>query len=150
MPVEKSCASDGLLKSHFQMTRPMSQEEIGRDYFSAVERMLRGAEIEMDRAPCGRERIVCHPDSLNAIIELLPRLEAGDGDGTNDFRRYAAAIDFVPDPMVPKHPTRWEFPADPFIEYEKRDERWCRYFGIGAEIEDRTKLAFYRVAVGGR
>lgn len=25
----------------------------------------------------------------------------------------------------------WVFPDEPFVQYEKSDESWCRYFGIG-------------------
>ena len=28
----------------------------------------------------------------------------------------------------------WEFPKDRFVEYEPKDERWCRLLGIGREV----------------
>ena len=29
----------------------------------------------------------------------------------------------------------WQFPDEPFVEYEPSDERWCRFFGVGQEVE---------------
>lgn len=29
----------------------------------------------------------------------------------------------------------WQFPKERFVEYEPSDETWCRYFGIGKEVE---------------
>lgn len=28
---------------------------------------------------------------------------------------------------------RWVFPTERFVIYEPKDERWCRFFGIGEE-----------------
>ena len=30
---------------------------------------------------------------------------------------------------------RWYFPKNDLVQYEQSDESWCRYFGIGKEIE---------------
>lgn len=30
---------------------------------------------------------------------------------------------------------RWKFPDEPFVSYDKSDEEWCRYFGIGHEVD---------------
>lgn len=30
--------------------------------------------------------------------------------------------------------TRWEFPKERFVEYEPKDESWCRKLGIGREV----------------
>jgi hypothetical protein len=30
---------------------------------------------------------------------------------------------------------RWKFPTERFVTYEDSDEEWCRYFGIGHEVE---------------
>ncbi len=29
----------------------------------------------------------------------------------------------------------WRFPQERFVTYEESDEAWCRYFGIGKEID---------------
>lgn len=31
---------------------------------------------------------------------------------------------------------RWVFPDDPFVVYEPKDEKWCRFFGIGHEVRE--------------
>lgn len=33
----------------------------------------------------------------------------------------------------------WGFPVERFTKYEKSDEPWCRYFGIGKEAEIDVK-----------
>lgn len=30
---------------------------------------------------------------------------------------------------------RWQFPSSRFVTYEPQDEQWCRFFGIGEEVE---------------
>lgn len=30
---------------------------------------------------------------------------------------------------------RWQFPQHRFVEYEPSDEAWCRYCGIGKEVD---------------
>lgn len=34
----------------------------------------------------------------------------------------------------------WRFPQDRFIAYGPEDERTCRYFGIGEEVEEERSL----------
>lgn len=29
----------------------------------------------------------------------------------------------------------WQFPTERFVRYESSDESWCRFFGIGKEVE---------------
>lgn len=31
---------------------------------------------------------------------------------------------------------RWRFPEERFVSYEPSDEPWCRYLGIGEEVEE--------------
>lgn len=33
----------------------------------------------------------------------------------------------------------WGFPVERFTRYEKSDEPWCRYFGIGKEADVNVK-----------
>lgn len=39
---------------------------------------------------------------------------------------------------------RAKFPEDRFVKYEAKDEEWCRYFGIGREVEVSTTLSMPR------
>lgn len=45
-------------------------------------------------------------------------------------------------PLMTSYQTEkvWQFPNDPFVSYESKDESWCRYFGIGQETEQPAKL----------
>lgn len=40
--------------------------------------------------------------------------------------------------------TMYQFPQDPFITYELKDESWCRYFGIGKDVEVRQVIEMER------
>lgn len=51
-------------------------------------------------------------------------------------------VPIVYDSAIPKYALRWQFPNERFIEYEKSDERWCRYFRIGRDVETNVPL-FY-------
>lgn len=81
--------------------------------------------------------IVCHPDN----IEVLRRRLAANG------RDMANGIPVIENPLLPKHPRKWVFPEDQFVEYDASDERWCRYFGFGHEVEDTSSLVFFKVNV---
>jgi len=35
---------------------------------------------------------------------------------------------------------RWKFPEGQFITYEESDESWCRFFGIGEEVEETVTV----------
>lgn len=37
---------------------------------------------------------------------------------------------------------QWEFPQQRFVSYETTDESWCRFFGIGKEIEVVETVTF--------
>ena len=41
-----------------------------------------------------------------------------------------------PNEYLPETVKVWKFPDDPLVTYEKSDEVWCRYFGIGREVEE--------------
>ena len=32
--------------------------------------------------------------------------------------------------------TKWQFPSDPFVDYEKSDEKWAKPVGYGCEVDD--------------
>ena len=35
---------------------------------------------------------------------------------------------------------RWVFPASRFVEYGRTDEEWCRFFGVGHEVETEESI----------
>lgn len=66
----------------------------------------------------------CWRDEFNTFLE--PHL------GLIDFR--GCEIRFSP--FVPMYARRWKFPGDPHFIYEPSDEDWCRFFGIGREVDN--------------
>lgn len=44
---------------------------------------------------------------------------------------------------------RWQFPQDPFVEYEKSDERWARPIGFGREVTEQVSVRFPNVVITG-
>ena len=42
---------------------------------------------------------------------------------------------------------RWVFPKDQFVEYEQKDEVWCRPLGIGSEHEFTETLTIHSARV---
>jgi hypothetical protein len=40
-------------------------------------------------------------------------------------------IKIISEPLA--YSTKWVFPKERFVEYEPKDESWCRYFGFGRE-----------------
>lgn len=48
-------------------------------------------------------------------------------------------------PHVPLHGQKWEFPSDPFVDYEEGDEAWARPIGYGRLVEDRDNFVVYRM-----
>lgn len=36
--------------------------------------------------------------------------------------------------------TIYKFPKERFVQYEPKDEEWCRYFGIGKEVQVRQVI----------
>ncbi len=44
--------------------------------------------------------------------------------------------------QLSKNTRRWEFPNDRFVEYEKKDEDWCRLLGIGREVGHEETLSW--------
>lgn len=59
-----------------------------------------------------------------------------------------AGMPIYTSPHVPKHPERWVFPEERFVEYEESDEDWCRYFGFGHSEEDTSKTVVFAVDFG--
>lgn len=41
----------------------------------------------------------------------------------------------------------WQFPSDRFTKFDESDEEWCRYFGIGKEIEITETVTMPRAYV---
>jgi hypothetical protein len=71
-----------------------------------------------------------------------------------DFQVGANRIVITNSPLVKPTIKEWLFPRDKFITYEKKDESWWRYFGLGKEgsrsivgdivgMETRENKGFY-------
>ncbi len=85
--------------------------------------------------------IWCHPANADHLRqrfrehfwpECPPTLFSGHG------------VDIHTSPHLPRWHKRWEFPATPFVEYEKSDERWAVPLGFGRWVDDTSRPAFFR------
>lgn len=78
------------------------------------------------------EKYLFHPDVLAKASQDFP-----------------LGIDVISSPHMPKHPRKkvWQFPRDPFVEYEASDEEWARPCGFGTEVEvdDTEKFVCYAI-----
>lgn len=83
--------------------------------------------------------LVMHPDNAEILKakfgvnhpELPPILNL-----TPNIQFYGFDIYF--DDKLPKYAKKWEFPASPFVEYDKVDEAWARPLGYGREVDDKN------------
>lgn len=53
-----------------------------------------------------------------------------------------AGMEVVANPYVPEFKTKWEYPKHRFVEYEKSDEPWLRYFGFMREIQTTEPVIY--------
>lgn len=65
-------------------------------------------------------------NSLSCMIDC-------SGNGMHYIDKCEIIVD---DTLKPTEFVGWQFPQRAFITYEKTDEDWCRYFGIGKELND--------------
>ncbi len=90
--------------------------------------------------------IVAHPNSIAVLARQL-RIAVGN-EHCNDAELAAIAgfARLQADEFIREFArVWWVFPVEPFVEYEPKDEVWCRFFGIGHEDGDRL---FYEVNEG--
>jgi hypothetical protein len=59
-------------------------------------------------------------------------IDAGH-NGINMIEDYEVVVDYG---LTPTEFVGWEFPKERFVTYEKTDEDWCRYCGIGKELNE--------------
>ena len=81
-----------------------------------------------------------HPRTLFLLRERLLVQEAGAST-----RGMTYALDGMPiiaSTSIPEFVMRWQFPDDHFVDYEESDEKWCRYFGIGHDVETNERALF--------
>jgi hypothetical protein len=85
--------------------------------------------------------ILCHPDNLELLKNTI------DGYGTKTFGDFHSpfGIDIHTDKNLPKFQTRWQFPKMDFVEFEPKDEEWCRPIKWGKEIVTDIPL-FYKIS----
>lgn len=58
----------------------------------------------------------------------------------------AYGIPVFSSPFVPLHPKKWQFPSDPFTEYEASDEAWARPVRYGREVDDKSRMIVYAMS----
>jgi hypothetical protein len=88
----------------------------------------------------GRDVLYAHPDAIKKLVERF-RMEGG-------FESFEESFGIAVRENENLSPTKrvWVFPDDPYFKYEKSDEPWCRYFGIGHEEERLNYFLVSRAA----
>lgn len=86
--------------------------------------------------------LLTHPLNLDDLRTLIQRAEqrAHAGHSTNPTDHLfssLAGLQIRTDDRLPRWLRVWRMPVERFWEYETSDELWCRYFGIGHEVETR-------------
>lgn len=76
--------------------------------------------------------VLCHPDSFERLQKAITR--QAPPPAVAELLRVHGTIEVRASDRVPEFATRWEFPQERYWRYEKSDEPWCRYFGIGREV----------------
>ena len=83
--------------------------------------------------------IAMHPQTFHDLTyKIMERenwmLGAPQRGGMRDMM---LGIEIRRDPCLNCYiPAKWKFPKERFVTYQKSDESWCRYFGIGKEIPE--------------
>lgn len=86
--------------------------------------------------------VYCHPDN----VDLLRRFFAASAAKLGLPQPGIPGEELIGNAFVPRTGRRWEFPATPFVEYEKRDEAWAIPLGFGRWVDDGLPV-FYRMRV---
>jgi hypothetical protein len=83
-----------------------------------------------------------HPDVLAAVTK-----DVAADEPPSIFGGIAPlfGVPVYSSPLMPKHPKKWQFPRDPFVDYEESDEAWARPINYGKEVDDTTKLVGYAI-----
>ena len=79
-----------------------------------------------------------HPATLGALHE---RTEHAGYSTTGECRSFAG-LPIITSTAIREFCTEWQFPDEPFVEYEPHDEEWCRFFGFGADVETNERAVF--------
>lgn len=83
-------------------------------------------------------RVLMHPRTLEALRLTHPDVEGSRLNGGYSL----AGVPITVSDLAPEFVERWEFPQEPFIEYESSDEPWARYFGFGRQVVTEERAVF--------
>jgi hypothetical protein len=76
--------------------------------------------------------VYCHPDTAREVREALGWLPS-KSPGAERLPIYG--VEIRESPHCPRFARRWEFPADPFVEYSEADEAWAKPVGFGRYVD---------------
>jgi hypothetical protein len=74
-------------------------------------------------------------------IKVSPSIRI-DRPDPEDFSMFSACLDAPCSHvrLVGPAKTVYKFPKERFVQYEPQDEEWCRYFGIGQDVQVRRVI----------
>lgn len=75
--------------------------------------------------------ILCHPDNFQLVQRAC-----GVSYGDKPF----GGVRIITNKHLPKFRSEYKPPRSRFIEYEKSDEPWLKYFGFGGVVETLEPL----------
>ncbi len=89
------------------------------------------------------EDIFCHPIAADRLKDEFPLPPEDPSVPLPIYRTFGVPV--YTNPLLPAYGKKWEFPRDPFVDYEVKDESWARPIGYGKEVEDPDNPVFFQV-----
>lgn len=89
------------------------------------------------------ESILCHPIAADCLKTEFPLAPEDPSIPILPYRTFGTQV--YTNPLLPAFGKKWEFPSDPFVDYEAKDEEWARPIGYGKEVDDSDNPVFFSV-----
>lgn len=135
--------SNSTQKLDLGLLQKLHREIHAEPVFRELDRMIQNAYAFMRP---GRDVLIGHPDAIRILARFAGlRDEVPEIESVEQLLGVAVRTD----KNLPITKRVWVFPKDPYFKYEKSDETWCRYFGIGHEEEQLNYFLVSRAAFEG-
>lgn len=92
--------------------------------------------------------VACHPDNVAMLrqaaanAEELKRLDGIERAIVGAPPIAFTGMKILANDALPRFKTEFVPPSHRFVEYEKKDEAWLRYFGMGHDVETKERAFF--------
>lgn len=92
------------------------------------------AEFISEKLPLDNYVIHTHPHNMKLLKDHIEKHTPKQPQDTPRMF-ISSAIQIITCEYIDRYAKKWVFPDDPMWEYEKEDETWCRFFGLGREVQ---------------